>query len=90
MYKVEDSNDLDVTEELRKIGEIHYVDTNRKVFDVYCKDIIDDCRRIQQYSGACNHIYVDIFLHRSAEECFWKDPVKNLVELITYFKNGGI
>ena len=41
MYKVEDSNELDVTEELRKIGVINYVDTNRKVFDVRCKDIIE-------------------------------------------------
>lgn len=90
MYKVEDSNELDVTEELRKIGVINYVDTNRKVFDVRCKDIVDDCRRIQQYNGACNHIYVDLFLHRSAEECFWKNPVENLMELITYFNNGGM
>lgn len=81
---------LDVTEELRRIETINCVDTNRKAFDVSCKDIMEDCQRIQQYGGACNHIYVDMFLHRSAEECFWKNPVENLVELITYFNNGGM
>ena len=42
---------LDVTEELRKIGMINYVDTNRKVFDVSCKDIIDDCRAARCTTG---------------------------------------
>lgn len=81
---------LDVAEELRKIGNISDIVTNRRVFDVRCKDIIEDCRRIQQYGGACNHIYVDMFLHRSADACFWKNPVENLMELITYFNNGGM